>query len=235
MAKGPVSEDTVGVLEITGGGVHGSQGIHALIGVGINAETVTEGGSVHELPHALGAYTRFGPGVEGALDDGHIFEFQRNVVAAESLFDEGEIVLGKPHHFRHLGGHLFRVQDHEILDRLVKGEGDEGIHLFQPAHEHGIGDIGGEDHGVHIKLLATRNAGLAMHVPLGEQGVGTGRCIVFQSGGNLVLVLSGEFFLYEFAVCGIGPVSGHLLFKDGNLFEELLVLFLEIPAAFPAL
>ena len=230
--QGPVPENAVGILEIAGCGIDGGDGIHSLIGVRIYAKAITDGRAVHKLPHSLGSHAGFRPGIESTFDDGYILELQRKVVAAEGLLDDGEIILGKAHHLRHFSRHLLRIQDHKILDRFVEGEGDEGIHFLQAAHQHRIRHIRSEHHGVHIVLLPARDAGLAVHIPLAQKGIRIGRSVVvFQPGRHFVLILSGEFFLNELPVYGIGLVGGHLFFQLGYFLKKFFVLFLK---GFPA-
>ena len=70
-----------------------------------------------------------------------------------------------------------------------------------------------------------------MHVPLAQQRIRAGGgTVVFQAGGNLVLVLAGEFFLNVFAVCGICLIGGQFRLQEFQAELQRLILFLQLLA-----
>ena len=236
----PVAEDAVGVLQVAGGCIGGFERVEAFIDVGVDFQPVTLGRGVHELPHTLCAGAGDGDGVEGGFDDCHVLEFLRHIVFVEGLLEDGHVVIRQAEHDGHLGWHLLGVEDHVVLDRLVVGEGDVGVHVGQPFEEDRIRYVRGEMDGVHVVLdvrgeVLHIGAQPAALVPEVEQAVHhVGRIVLRgEAGAEPVLV----FFVDFDDFCG-DAVTGvvHLLhvldlLAQGFQFRlHFAVFFLELLA-----
>ena len=85
----PVAEDAIEVAQIVGGGVGGFDDVAAFVDERVDFQTVLSACGEHKLPQPRGSYVRDGFGVEGRLDDGQVFQLQRQAVALEGLLEDG--------------------------------------------------------------------------------------------------------------------------------------------------
>ena len=151
--QGPVAEGAVGVAQIARGGLDGLLDVQALIHEGIDLQAVAHARLVHELPDAARAGAGCRHGVQHRLDDGHVLELLREAVAEQDVLEDREIIAAQAEHAAHLGGHALGIEDDVVLDDIVVGQRDEGIHRRQAAHHLGVGDVGREAHGVHVVFV----------------------------------------------------------------------------------
>ena len=81
-----------------GGRVGRLDGVAALVDQAVHVEPVGFPRGNHELPKSGRAHPRGGTGIEGRLNDGKVFEFERKLVAFQGFFEDGNIeIVGSQH------------------------------------------------------------------------------------------------------------------------------------------
>ncbi len=88
----PAAKDVVHLLQVAAGSVGALVGIHALVHVGRDFQTLQFARRIHELPKTFSAHGTRGRRVHSALNDGQVLELHRHVVAVQSGLKDGEVV-----------------------------------------------------------------------------------------------------------------------------------------------
>ena len=80
------------------GGIGRLDGVAAFINHTVDFEIIALGSCQHELPEACCAYGADGRGVEGRLDDGQVFQFERQAIIIKGFFEDGHVEIASAEH-----------------------------------------------------------------------------------------------------------------------------------------
>ena len=103
----------------------------------------------HELPQTGSAHARCGLGVECRLDDGQVFQFERQSVGFEGFLKDGYIEIGCPQHVADRVAQAVGIAVDEFLHDVVVGHFHDIGQAFQPVDIH-LFVVG----GVHVLVVA---------------------------------------------------------------------------------
>ena len=127
----PVAEDFVEVAQIACGGPRGLQRVAPFVDQRVHFKTVLLTGGEHELPQPGSAYMRHGVGVETRLNDGQVFQFERQAVGFECFLEDGHIEVAATEHDADRLATVFRVAVDEFPHNVVVGHFHHGGQLAQ--------------------------------------------------------------------------------------------------------
>ena len=115
----PVTENLVEVAQVAGSGKRREHGIAAFVDQGIELQPVLFAGSRHKLPQAGGPHPTDSLRIESRLNDGQVFQFQRQLIHLEGLLENGYIEVGGAKHIADRTAQTATIAVNELLDDVI--------------------------------------------------------------------------------------------------------------------
>ena len=166
----PVVIDAVEVFEVAGRHGRRLDGIAALVDQAVHLESHALAGLHHELPQAGGTRTRSGIGSQCRLDDGQIFQFEREPFTLESLLEDRHVVGTQTQQVLHQGTTSLHIHVDIATHHAVVGHLDNRGQLRQLADIDRVGII--DIHAVFQARIVDH--GILLYVPVGQQCIQIG-------------------------------------------------------------
>ena len=147
----PVAENAIEVAQVASGGIAGLDGVAPLVDEACHLQPVLFACAYHELPKTYGSGSAHGCGVECALDDGQVSQFQRHLVAFEGFLEDGVVEIAGTQQNGHGVAQAVAVEVDVLLHHIVVGHVDD---VGQAAQATGVGC------GIELGVLSCRLAAL---------------------------------------------------------------------------
>ena len=119
--KSPVAEYLVKTAEHACSGITGLDGVAAVVNETGNLEVVTLARSEHELPQTGSTHATGSTGIQCALYDWQVFQFQRKLVCLEGILENGYIEIACPKHYCHMSAQAPCILVYELAHHGVIG------------------------------------------------------------------------------------------------------------------
>ena len=146
----PVLVDGIHIFQVACGGPGSLNRVAAFVHKAVAFQTVYLAGVQHELPQAGGSGAGYGRGVKRRLDNRQIFQFQRQPVGVERLFENGHVEVAGAQHESHLVAEASGIHVDEFAYNLVVGHFHNGRHAREPVDVYGIAELGIDGRGAAI-------------------------------------------------------------------------------------